>query len=457
MDSFIQSVLSFVLVIGILVTIHEFGHFWVAKKLGVKVLRFSVGFGQVLYSRNFGDDKTEFALSAIPLGGYVKMLDETEGEVAPEEQHRAFNQQSVFTRIAIVAAGPLINLIFAVFAFALMYSVGVKGLSPVVEAPAPDSIAYEADFQDGDKIVSINDRSVLTWEDVSIELLDVSLTGEPVEFGVESSSSGLLVTRLINTPLNQLADGEVPLLAQLGLLPKRMLLPPVLGEVSADSPADRAGLVSGDTITRLDDTDVGSWSEVVEYIRHRPGQDVTVTVTRNSSEQFAVQLVTDSIPGEQGAHYGRIGVKVHVPADWQNPYAVERRYSPVDSLIRGAERTVEMVMLTLKMLVSMIVGDVSVKNISGPISIAHFAAESLSFGFSQFLSFLGLISVSLGVLNLLPIPVLDGGHLLYYFAEIIKGSPVSLRARMVGQQIGVALLVTLTVFAIFNDVTRLFG
>lgn len=455
MDTFFQSAFSFVLVIGILVTIHEFGHFWTAKTLGVKVLRFSIGFGRVLYSREFGKDKTEFAISAIPLGGYVKMLDETEGEVAENERHRAFNQQSVYARIAIVFAGPFINLVFAVIAFSLMYAVGVKGLSPVIDAPAVDSVVFNAGFRDGDKIVSVNGKPVLTWEEVSLEMLGESLAEKPIEVGVLGASN-LVQTRTIPAQSNQFDDAEVPLLSQLGLLPKKLILPPVVGEVEGGSPAAAAGLQVDDLITGLDGVAVASWTEVVEYIRSRPNQDVAIQLERGGLEH-QIKLTVGVVTSEQGIERGRMGVRVYVPDNWENPYAVERRYSAVESLIRGFGRTSDMVVLTLKMLGRMITGDVSVKNISGPISIAQYAATSVSFGFAQFLSFLGVISVSLGVLNLLPIPVLDGGHLLYYFAEIIKGSPVSLKMRMMGQQVGFFLLITLTVFAIYNDMMRLFG
>jgi regulator of sigma E protease len=441
---FLQALLAFAVVIGILVTIHEFGHFWVAKKLGVKILRFSIGFGNPFWSRRFGKDKTEFAIAPIPLGGYVKMLDEREGEVAPEELHRAFNQQSLKVRTAIVFAGPLFNFLFAILAYTMMYMYGVTGMAALVGEVTPQSVAEQAGFNVGDQIIAVNGQPTLRWSSVIEASLQQMLDDKQELIYSVKNRQGYesnLRLNLGNLTVDDIAGGEF--FQKFGMRPFRPPLPALIGEVTANSAAEQAGLKRGDKIIKLDNQEISDWTALVKYIIQRPEQDIRVEIERNH-QQLSLILRPDNVSGK-----GRMGVYA--------PYFVTERYGVWKAFTQGIEKTWDMSVLTLRLMAKMLTLQISYEHISGPISIAQFAGQSAQLGIAIFLSFLGLVSVSLGVLNLLPIPLLDGGHLFLYLIEGIKGSPVSENTESVLQRVGLTLLIGLMGLAVFNDLGRLFS
>ncbi|MGB1556282.1 MAG: RIP metalloprotease RseP [Oceanococcaceae bacterium] len=446
---FLQSVFGFVVAIGVLVTFHEFGHYWVAKRMGVQVLRFSVGFGRPLWQRQ-GRDGTVWQLAAIPLGGYVKMLDEREAEVPAELQHRAFNRQSVWARIAIVAAGPLANFLLALVFYALVYMLGQPALKPILGEVMAQTPAAEAGLRAGLEVRSVDGVPVRSWDELRAQLLESALGAGEIQLeaarGTDVAQSYRLGISTLSREPQQFFDG-------IGLQPPRVALQPLLGEVIAQGPAASAGLRSGDRILSLDGQPVRQWRELVELVRARPGAQVEVLYSREGLEaRTRVQLQSFS---EAGQSYGRLGAAVAAqPELWQD-FVFEYRLGPLQSLLAGARQTLQMSVLTLKMLGRMVLGEVSVRNLSGPLSIAEFAGVSAAAGLVTFLGFMALVSVSLGVLNLLPVPVLDGGHLLYYVIEALTGAPLPERVQQMGQSIGIALLLALMSVALFNDVNRL--
>jgi len=453
MNSVMYSVLAFIVAIGVLVTVHEFGHFWVARRLGVKVLRFSVGFGQPLWKRTFGPDATELVVASVPLGGYVKMLDEREGHVAAAELPRAFNRQPLSSRCAIVVAGPLFNFLFAICAYWLMYVVGVPGMRPIVGEVVPGSYAELAGIDSGDEIVAIAGVSTPTWESAVLALLDASLenTGG-VDMQVRGAQGGVrqLQARFA-TGSELLQAGGV--LENFGVGPWRP--PAVIDRLVAGGAGERAGLQPGDTIIAADGTVISSWEQWVEYVRERPEQAIVVRLLREGRE-LTLDMVPERVTEDAGS-IGRIGAYVRLPSDEQRAtMRVVVRHGPVEAISQAARKTWEVTTLTLRTLWKMVTGQASVESLSGPISIAQYAGQSAAVGLAAFLGFLGIVSVSLGVLNLLPVPVLDGGHLLFYVVEFIKGAPMSEAAQLLAQKIGIALLLALMTLAFYNDLVRLF-
>jgi len=453
MNSVLYSVLAFIVAIGVLVTVHEFGHFWVARRLGVKVLRFSVGFGQPLWKRTFGADATELVVAAIPLGGYVKMLDEREGEVPAAELPRAFNRQPLQTRIAVVAAGPLFNFLFAIVAYWMMFVVGVPGLRPLVGDVIPGSYADMAGIVSGDEIVAVDNVPTPTWEGTVLALLDSSLaeSGSVALTVRDPQGAERLLQVQFDTSSELLQAGGV--LENFGLEPWRP--PAVIDRLVAGGAGERAGLLPGDRIIRADEVPVSSWEQWVDYVRDRPEQAIRLQVMRDARE-VTLDLVPDRVT-EMDKTIGRIGAYVRLPGDEQRAtMRVVVRYGPLQALPEALGKTWSVTTLTLRTLWKMVTGKASVESLSGPISIAQYAGQSAAIGLATFLGFLGIVSVSLGVLNLLPVPVLDGGHLLFYLLELIKGSPVSEAAQLLGQKIGIALLLALMSLAFYNDLVRLF-
>ena len=451
MNSVFVSLLAFIIAIGALVTVHEFGHYWVARRLGVKVLRFSIGFGNPLWQRRFGRDRTELVVAAIPLGGYVKMLDEREGEVAPEELDRAFNRQPLSTRVAVVVAGPLFNFLFAILVYWCMFVAGVPGLRPVVGEVQTDSLAAAADIRAGDEILSIDGQPTPTWEATVMELLDASLGDQAsiplIVRGADGDERRLQAG---------LGDGE--LLEKGGVLENFGIgvwqLPPVIDEIVPSGAAEQAGLQSGDRILGVDGELIGSWNEWVNYVRQRPEQTLNLQIERDGSELTLTLVPARKI--EAGEAIGFIGASVQLPDQEQrDTMRVVVRYGLIEAVSVALHKTWDVTTLTLRTLWKMIAGKASVENLSGPISIAQYAGQSATIGLAAFLGFLGIVSVSLGVLNLLPIPVLDGGHLLYYAVEFVKGSPVSETAQLIGQKIGILMLLALMSVAFYNDLLRL--
>ena len=455
MNNFLIYLVALVITLGVLIAFHEFGHFWVARRLGVKVLRYSIGFGKPLWLRKSRKDGTEYAVAAIPLGGYVKMLDEREGEVAAHDLARAFNRQSVWTRIAIVAAGPLANFLFAILAFAAMYMVGVSSVTPLLGAPSADSIAERAGFRDRDLIVAVNGEPVETLKSALLGLVDAATARPEIDVEVRTDDG-----RNQSRVLDLTGAGDVTedgrLLENLGLNPWQPALPAVIDSLVAGSAGERAGLRPGDEIVAVDGRSVSDWVAWAELIQANPGRELSLTVRRDGAE-LELGLVPDTVTTEQGEEIGRVGAYARVPDDFQADNRAELRLGPLAALARGAEETWHMSGFVLRMLGRMVIGKVSLDNISGPVTIAQFAGQSAMIGLTAFLSFMAMVSISLGVLNLLPVPILDGGHLLFYLIEIVKGSPVSENAQYVGQQVGLGMIVMLMGLALFNDFSRLLG
>ncbi|MBT3029720.1 MAG: sigma E protease regulator RseP [Candidatus Thiodiazotropha endolucinida] len=454
MDSLLFTLVSFIVALAILIAVHEFGHFWVARKLGVKVLRFSIGFGRALWRRTSVVDGTEYVIAAIPLGGYVKMLDEREAPVEAEEQHRAFNRQSLGVRSAIVVAGPLFNFLFAILAFWLIFVTGDTGLKPIVGEVEGGSIAEQAGFTRGDEILAVADQPTPTWESVVYVMLSEALDTPNLAVRVRSQTGMEHIYRVASDGLSGLAEDGM-LLQNLGLTPDRPTLPPVIGEVLDGEPAALAGLKSGDRIVTVDGVDVVDWSDWVNYVRKRPGQNLDLEVDRNG-DYIALSVTPLMIEGD-GESYGRIGASVDVPDDLMDDYRAVVKYGPIDAIGQSLYKTWDLSLLMLRMLGKMIIGEVSVKNLSGPISIADYAGKSASYGISYFLKFLAVVSVSLGVLNLLPIPVLDGGHLFFFLIEGIKGRPLSDQFMEQGQKIGLLILLAIMSLAFYVDINRFLG
>jgi len=445
---------SFLVALAILISVHEFGHFWVARRLGVKVLRFSIGFGRPLLRRQRDPDSTEYVLAGIPLGGYVKMLDEREGEVPPDQLHLAFNRQPLWKRSAIVAAGPFFNFAFAILVYWAIFATGETGLRPVIGAVTPDSIAAEAGFQSGDELLRIGDRKSPTWDSAVFALMAGALGHEDLPVRVRDASGVEHERRISGEQLAELPE-DPNLLERLGLGPLRPSLPPVIGELTPGEPAEQAGLRVGDRVLAVNGTPVEDWREWVELVRKSPGSQMRVEIERNG-ERLELPVTPREIVAD-GAPIGRIGAGVQARDDLLDPYRVEVRYGPLDALFQSVHKTLDMSQLMLRVMGHMLVGQASVENLSGPITIAETAGRTASYGLGYFIKFLAVVSISLGVLNLLPIPVLDGGHLLYFLIEGVKGSPLSERAQLQGQRIGVALLAALMTLAFYVDLSRLFG
>lgn len=446
------TLLAFVVAIALLVVFHELGHYWVARRCGVKVLRFSLGFGKVIYSKRFSGNDTEWVISAIPLGGYVKMVDEREEPVAAEDLSYAFNRKPVLQRMAIVVAGPVANFLLAILLYWILFVYGVPGIKPVLGEVPSGSPAAIAQMQPGETLLSLNDEVVPSWQELRWKLLDLALKHDEVNVGAQAADGAVLIHRL-NLGDLQAKDLDGDFLEKLGLRLYQPVMLPVIGSLTEGDLAQRAGLQTGDHILRANGVAMQRWMEVVEVIRAHPGLPIKFDIQRG--EMTLTITVIPRSETESGKTVGKIGAGPQVDeAKWREMF-VEVSYGPVDAMLHSLRKTWETSVISLKMLGKMVMGEVSMKNLSGPITIADYAGQSAAMGAVAYFGFLALISISLGVLNLLPIPILDGGHLLYYVAELLKGSPVSERAWEIGQNIGIALLGTLMVFAVYNDINRL--
>lgn len=452
MIGFLYTLIAFVVAIGVLVVVHEFGHYWVARQMGVKVLRFSIGFGKPLWSRRFGADQTEWVLAAIPLGGYVKMLDEHEGKVDKKDLQRAFNRQPTSKRVAIVVAGPLFNFLFAILAYSILFMAGTEGIRPVVGKVAENSLAQQAGFRPGDEFIAIDGHKVQSWDQRRLYLYEKALDQSIVSFTVRDPD-GLVHERELDLSSLSAADVGAGLLErQIGLYPSLPELVPVIGTIDERGVAAQAGLQVGDRIIATDGRPVKTWQEVVKAVSANPDESLRLRVERNGIiREFSVKPQATESAGQR---IGRIGIGVRMP-ELPAGMRVMVRHAPLSALAEGFETTWRMSALTLKMLVKMLKLEVSTKTISGPLTIAQYAGASAQVGLDQFVMFLAVVSISLGVLNLLPIPVLDGGHLLIYLIEGIQGKPLSEAALHWGQQIGIALLISLMVLAFYNDIMRI--
>lgn len=443
---------AFLLALGILIVVHELGHFLVARWCGIKVLRFSVGFGKPLLVRRFGRDATEWAVCIFPLGGYVKMLDEREAPVEARELRRAFNRQPVVKRFAVVAAGPVANFLLAIVLYWGLFVHGTEEIRPILGAPAAQSVASVGGFSEGDVVLSVASRPVDTWNDFRWEILRKALERQPVAVEVREAS-GKAVTRQLDLGAGDAADLDGDVVQQLGLRLFRPAVPPIIGSLASGGPAAAAGLLPGDRVTAIDSRGVDTWGDVLEIVRTAPGRTLRVVVEREG-RTLSFDVTTGEVV-ERGQRIGRLGIALQDDPSRRSQLMHTVRYGPVDAFARAGKQTYETALFSLRVLGRMVTGDVSWRNLSGPVTIADFAGQSARLGLAYYIKFLALISISLGVLNLLPIPLLDGGHLMYYIFEIIKGGPVSEKAMEIGQQIGLAVLLMLMAFAFYNDINRL--
>jgi regulator of sigma E protease len=449
------NIAAFLVAILVLVTIHEFGHFWVARKLGVRVMRFSIGFGRALYTWRRPGDETEYVIAALPLGGYVKMLDEREEEVAAEDRPFAFNNQPLWKRSAVVAAGPLANFLLAILLYWGLLMAGETGVRPEVGAVEPESIAAEAAFIPGDVITSVDGREVATWGNFWFALLSASLGGGDVAVGVTTADGDSMVRWLPGAELAPLDPGQ-GFLSQVGLIRASPSIPPVLAEIVPDQPAAEAGLRPGDVVLAVDGMPVERWRDLVETVQARAGESIGLRIQRDG-DVLDVALTPRAVQRDDGTEVGRIGVGPAIPEHLFADYEVVVRHGPVAAFAEALRRVGDLSAMTLRIAGRMLIGTASVENLSSPIGIADAAGRTASFGIEPYLEFLALLSVSLGLLNLLPIPVLDGGHLLYFAVEAVIGRPLSEEVQAYGQRLGLLLILCLMTLAFYVDLARIFG
>ncbi|MDH5387879.1 MAG: RIP metalloprotease RseP [Gammaproteobacteria bacterium] len=449
----LHNLLFFIIAIAILVSIHEFGHYWAARKLGVRVLRFSIGFGRSLYTwtRKVDGKTIEYVIAAIPLGGYVKMLDEREAEVAEEDKPYAFNTQPLLSRTIIVAAGPVFNLVLAVILYWFVFLSGLTVERALLGTPPENSIAALSGFENQDEILKVGDDTVVSWSDFNLIVLDQGLDGGTLDVQVKSVD-GLIKNRLVDLTGTQLLEHESDVMADLGFNHWRPEFPAVIGGVIKDGPAEQAGLKKGDRLLTLDDATINHWSELVDRVEIGQGVPINFVVLRDGQEKTIVV-----IPGSKeknGESKGFIGAYQEIPQEFKDKLFVDIEYDVFSAVPAAIVKTWDMSKLTVRVIWKMIVGEASLSNISGPVTIAKYAGVTADIGLSTFIGFLAIISVSLGVLNLFPIPMLDGGHLFYYLIEAIKGSPVSEAFELRAQQVGIVILAALMIIAFYNDFQR---
>lgn len=460
----IYTIPAFIIAIGVLITVHEYGHFIMAKWCGVKVLRFSVGFGKQLFSYQFHPQGTEFVLAMIPLGGYVKMLDERELEeenatstekstvYTQEELKQAFNRQAVWKRMLIVLAGPIANLLLAILLYWVLMLQGVSGLKPIIGDVVAKSPAAMASLKPGEVIEKVDGQVVFIWPDIHWQLLKHVFESKEVMIEARNGLNEKHLHKLNIDSLNE-KDLEGDFLKKLGLEVYQPIKLPIIGEVAKEGPADKSGVLVGDQVISVDGVVTQQWEQFVDLIRKKPGQDVHLRLKRQQNI-IDIHLTTDIVQ-EQDHTIGRIGVGYRVDLSVLNGFVIHRDYTWQESFILALDKTIDTAKFTLSMLYKMIMGKLSWQSVSGPLTIADMAGKTANVGVLSYLSFMAVISISLGVLNLLPIPVLDGGHFMYYTVEFIKGSPVSVEIMEVGQRIGISLLGMLMAIALFNDINRL--
>lgn len=453
MVSIIYSILLFLLAILILVTFHEYGHFIVARLCGIKVKRFSVGFGKVLFSW-YDKKQTEFALSAIPLGGYVKMVDEREGPVDSDDLPFAFNRKPVMSRIAVIVAGPLFNVIFAIVAYWVMFMVGITSVAPVVGHVVEQSIAQRSNLQTGDEIIAIGGEPIQSWREAYMELLSFVGDKTPVEITLKRKNDVSQRLKLnISDWQFDAADPKVSVLDSLGIEPYYPTGPVVVHQVLADTPAAKANMQMGDVIDSVDGISVENWQHLLLLLKTRAAQPVVLGVARDG-QSLELSVMLEAMEDQSGQQRGFLGIQPALP-DWPDDMLRVQRYGPIKAIWPALEKTWDVTVISWQLMTKMITGKLSFQGISGPIGIAQGAGLSASLGFGYFLSFLSLISISLALINILPIPILDGGHLVYCLFELLTGKPVSERVQYVAAQFGLFFLMLLMVLAFYNDLARL--
>lgn len=448
----LYTIFHFIVAIGILVSFHEFGHFWVAKKAGVKVIRFSVGLGKVVWSYQRTADSTEYVLSAIPLGGYVKMVDEREDDVKEEDLPYAFNRQTVLTRTAIVAAGPLFNLLLAIVLFWTVFMIGEIGLRPVVGKVETGTLFADAGFVDGEEILTINNEATPTWSEAINLLFSFAMQGEQEIIVTVKNKQDNEITHVLRISEADIEQPEL-LFKRLGAKPWSPTLQPIIGEVLDLGRANEVGLQQGDLIILADDERITNWMQWVEFVKSRPEIAIQLIIERDGV-RIPFVLVPKRIEAKD-KEFGRIGAKVDIPEAVMNYLKVKHSLPPYEALVASIEKTWFFSRNSLQMMGKMLIGKASAKNLSGPISIAQYAGKTAAMGLVPFLKFLAVVSISLGVLNLLPIPMLDGGHLLFFAIEALKGSPVSAKVQIVLHNFGMLLLFSLMFFTVFIDIERM--
>lgn len=444
------SLFAFIVATGILVSVHEYGHFWVARRCGVKVHTFSIGFGRTLFSWQKGE--TEWRIAMIPLGGFVGMLDEREGTVHPSERHRAFNRASVWRRIAIVSAGPLANFLLAFFIYWAVFLHGIDVIHPRIGLVLPESPAQQAGLRAGDVIQKIDGDVIHSWQDVRMALVDQGAARARIEIEIERPGGGISTRDLDLSHLkNEQIDGDIP--SHLGMyLPSYL---PILGEISPTGVAATAGLRRGDVIKSIDGKPITNWITFATTVHARPDMPTNLVLMRGT--QMLNVTVTPRAVTEDGKTVGKIGVAREPESlSFRESLRKATSFGLIGAAAEAARHTWNNAAITIKMLARMVIGQVSIKQISGPVTMASYAGQSAQQGLQTYLIYLCVISVGLGVLNLLPIPVLDGGHLLYYSAELLTGKPVPDHVTELGQRIGLSVLVTLMAIALFNDLSHVF-
>lgn len=451
MIEFIRNLSAFLVALGILIAVHEFGHFWVARRCGVYVERFSIGFGKSLW-RRVGRDGTEYTLAIIPLGGYVKMLDERVEEVPAEKRHMAFNNKKLWQRSAIVAAGPLANFLFAIFAYWVVYLIGVPALKPVIGEVAPQSIAAQAGITPGMELKSVSGIETSDWESANMAMVS-HIGDKTMQITATEPNSNVVVTRTLDLSHWSYDPESQQVLNTLGIMPYRPAITLNVAQLVDNSAAVDAGFKLNDKIVAIDEKPVTEWQQFVDAVRTHPEQQLSVEVLRDG-QPVVLSLVPHSKVEPDGSKIGYVGLAPSIEP-WPESYKINLQFGPLEAVVKATEKTKQLVTLTFDMVTKLFTGDVAIKNLSGPISIAKGAGMTADFGLVYFLGFLALISVNLGIVNLLPLPVLDGGHLMFFAIEAVTRRPVSERIQDIGYRVGSAILVALMAVALFNDFTRL--
>jgi len=445
----ISTTFIFILTVSIIVTFHEFGHYIAARLCGVKVLEFSVGFGKRLFGKRFGKDKTDYKVSALPLGGYVRMLDEREGNVIDTEKERAFNNQSLLKRTFIVFAGPLFNFILAIFFYFLIFSGGYTGFKPEVGVIASGSIAQEIGFEEGDRINSVNLNEVRTWSEVTLQIMKVASEKNDIYFEVKRNGKFVNLKKVSYELINFENKNILENIGIYNFVSKSL----EVGYVEDNSPAYEAGISVGDKFLSINGEELNNWFEIINIIKKSPNKELKISVLRNDNKEILYARPT--IYNSESGKIGRLGVRPYIDQNEVSKNKIQIKHSFYESLKLSAVKTYDFTILTINFISKLVMGEASFKNISGPVGIAGYAADSFNNGYTSFLGLLAMLSISIGILNLLPIPMLDGGHLMYYLVEFIIRRPVPESIQLIFQQLGMTFLIFLSFFALYNDILRI--